>query len=88
MTTKKKLYHVSADEDGMQALLWAKAKGINEYKKGLLDEPIKTHSDSMVWMYKKIQELSKVLKTKLDNDNTKSEDEKNGKTNKSTKTDT
>ncbi len=81
MKNSKKLFHVSADEDGMQKLLWAKAKAIDEYKRGLLSERVKSHSDSIVWMFNKIQQLSKVLKGRLDDtdDDTNSQKDEDDK---------
>lgn len=91
---KEKPYHLKITDEAMQKLMWAKSKALHEYKKGLLKDTTKSHSDEIIWMYNKIQELSKVLKTKIDKDNAdntkkKQEDKKNvKKTIKSPKRDT
>jgi len=87
MKEKMYQYQTKISDEAMQKLIWAKSKALHEYKKGMLEQPTKSHSEEIIWMYNKIQELSKVLKTKIDKDNAintktkkkKEEDKKNVK---------
>ena len=61
----KRTYHINIFEDAMEKIYWAKTKALTEQKNGLSKAHVKSHSDTIMWMYEKIQELSKALKGKI-----------------------
>jgi hypothetical protein len=64
---KNKAFHtIKLTLDAYDKLIWAKRNAMSEQKKLHNKEIIVNLSESIVWMYDKIQELSKVLKDKLE----------------------
>lgn len=82
----KKFVHIHVDEDALEKIYWAKTKAMAEEKKGLRNGRVKSHSDAIVWMYEKIQELSKVLKEKIAEEYSEEKDNNNEETKNEKKT--
>lgn len=69
----KNNHHIKISEEAVDVLVWARGKARIEFKKGLSKEVPKAYGDDIIWMYQKIQELSKILKTKLESEEDKDE---------------
>jgi len=74
MDNTHQLHHIKATTESLNHLNWARKKAIEEYQRGIMKKKIKSHSEEIIWMYEKIQQLSKALKNKLEMENDKQDE--------------